>query len=320
MKILITGSSGFLGSIFCWKALEAGDEVLGTLLNSQGSLRQCKTKPLDIRDPEACLTIGQTFKPDVIIHCARYSVGTGQCEKDRETTFQINSIGTRNMAWVAEKCGAFLVYISTDWIFSGRKPLGENYQEDEDPCPLSYYGFTKWAGEQEVFKTRTRYLILRPSNIYGVHALFLEAPSSPPKEVMARSSWSHRMVKKIEQGEKIWLPDSLYQSPILANHLAEITLRLVKEEKTGVYHVAGRDSMSRYQFMQRLIESLGLDPNLVLQGSLRELEVSWETPQGISGILPENTSLDVGKVERTLKTRMMTLEEGLSAIRDYMKK
>ena len=317
MRIWVTGCNGFLGSLFCHIAREGKDQVLGTLRSPQFVLEGCETKILDIRDFNASLEIGKAFKPDAIIHCARYTVGVGEGERDREATFQINAMGTRNLAHCAERIGAVFVYFSTDWIFNGRKPIGEKYKEDEDPCPLSYYGFTKLAGEQEVAMTKGQWLILRPANIYGVHALFLDPSVRKGKELMTRTSWTHKMAAKIEQGEKIGLPDSLYQSPILANHLVEVTLRLLKEGKTGIFHVAGRDGVSRYQFMRSLAERFGFDPDLVIRTSLKDLEKSWDVPEGLTGTLPENVCLDVGKVEKILVINMMTLSDGLSKMKDY---
>ncbi len=316
MKIWVTGCNGFLGSVVCLIAREAKDRVLGTMRSSRFVLGGIDTKILDIRDLNACLEIAKDFKPDAIVHCARYTVGVGQGERDRETTFQVNTIGTRNLAYCAEKVGAVFAYFSTDWIFDGKKPLTQKYHEEEDPCPLNYYGFTKLAGELEILKTRGKSLIIRPANIYGVHALFIDGSGKQEEGLMTRTSWTHRIATQIEQGKKVGLPDSLYQSPTLANHLAEVTLRLVRGGKTGIFHVAGRDGVSRYRFIKSLAEKFGFNPDLVLQTSLSDLAKEWDIPQGLS-ILPENACLNVEKVEKTLGIRMMTLSEGLSKMKDY---
>lgn len=316
MRVLVTGGNGFLGSVFCLQALKDGDEVLGTSFHSQFPLSGCDTRRLDIRDQQACAELCEAFRPDAVIHCARYVVGVGQCEKERESSFQVNCTGTRNMARCAEKLGAFFVYISTDWIFSGYKPVGEKYREDDDPCPLNYYGVTKWAGEQEVAKTKGRWLIARPANIYGVHGLFLQPSAEQGANALARSSWAHKMVVNLQKGQKVTLPDTMYQTPVLANHLAEVSLRLMKEGKSGIYHIAGRDGVTRHEFLRRVAEILGLNSNLVLKGTLGELEESWGIPKDLPGLLPSNACLDVEKVERALGVRMLTIEEGVSRIKD----
>lgn len=320
MRILVTGSGGFLGSHFCLRSKEAGDEVLGTLFHSQGLDLGWETKCLDITNPEKAWQCCKAFKPDAIIHCARYGVGVGQCEKDRLTAFRVNALGTAHMARCAERLGAFFLYISTDWIFGGGKPVGEEYKEEDEPCPLNYYGVTKWAGECEVVRTEGPWLIVRPANIYGVHASFLLSPNQPREGALARSSWLHKMIAKLRQREKIALPDTVVQSPVLADHLAEVGLKLLKEGKTGIYHVAGREAVTRFQFLKKGAEVLGLDPDLVLKGTLRDLERSWGIPEALSGIIPLNAALNVEKIEQTLGIPMLTLSEGISKIKDILLK
>lgn len=291
---------------------------MGTSFQSQFTFRGVQTRRLDIREQQACLELCEDFRPDTVIHCARYAVSLGQCEKERAISFQINSTGTRNMARCAEKLGASFVYISTDWIFNGDKPAGEKYGEADDACPLNYYGVTKWAGEQEVAKTKGSWLIARPSNIYGVHGLFLDPYGKPGNDVLAKSSWLHKMVASIRNGQRVILPDALYQSPVLANHLAEVCLLLVKEGKSGIYNIAGRDMVTRYKFMTMVAEMLDLDLDLILKGSLMELEESWGVPKDLPGLLPANTCLDVEKIEKSVGIRMLTVTEGISVIKDQL--
>jgi dTDP-4-dehydrorhamnose reductase len=110
----------------------------------------------------------------------------------------------------------------------------------------------------------------------------------------------------------------MHQTPVLANHLAEVSLRLMKEGKTGIYNVAGRDGVTRYEFMRRVADILGLNPTLVVKGTLKELEESWGIPKDLPGLLPANACLDVEKVEKTLGTRMLTIAEGISRIKDQL--
>ena len=318
MKVLVTGSDGFVGSVFCWVAREAGDHVVGTSRNLRFTLKGCQSTKLDIADKDACLNIVKAFAPDAIIHCARYTVGLGQCEKDRETAFKINALGTRYMVKGAEGVGASFAYISTDWIFSGKKPPGETYKEDDEACPLNYYGVTKWAGEQEVEKAKVNWLILRPANIYGVHGFFLESPFRPEPAVLERSSWVHKIITRLQQGEEIWLADTLHQSPVFVNQLAEVTLRLLKEGKTGIYNVGGGESTTRYQFTRKAAEIFGLNQALVVKGTLRDLEENWGVSRELSGIMPLNTSLDVQKVEKALGIKMISFTEGLTRTREFL--
>ncbi len=114
------------------------------------------------------------------------------------------------------------------------------------------------------------------------------------------------------------MPDTVVQSPVLADHLAETSLKLLKEGKRGLFHVAGREALTRFDFLRRAAEALGLDPNLVVKGTLRDLEKGWGIPEELSGIVPLNAALDVAKVEMALGVRMLTLSEGLSRIKTLL--
>lgn len=319
MQILVTGASGFLGSNICTLAVQEGHRVVGTVHYTALALEGCQARKLDIQNEAACLQLCEEVEPDVVIHSARYSAGLGKCERERETAYKINVTGTRNMVQAACKAGARFVYISSDWIFDGRKKLGEKYEEDESPCPLNYYGFTKWAGEQEVRTGRIDWLILRPANIYGIHASFLEDTDQWEETYLQRTSWAHKIAIKLLKGEAITLPDTLYQTPTLANHLAEVALLLLEQGRTGVFHVGSRECISRYQFAKALAETLGLNSGLISKGSLRKLEASWGVPQGIEGILPANTCLDIHKIEETIKSKMLNLDEGLERMNGLFK-
>jgi dTDP-4-dehydrorhamnose reductase len=126
------------------------------------------------------------------------------------------------------------------------------------------------------------------------------------------------MVVNLQQGQGVTLPDAMYQTPVLANHLAEVSLRLMKEEKSGIYNVAGRDGVTRYEFLRLVAEVLGLNSTLVRRGTLRELEESWGIPKDLPGLLPSNACLDVEKVEKALGLSMLTIEEGISRIKDKL--
>lgn len=315
VKILVTGASGFLGSNFCVHGQRKGHRVVGTRYGASLSLGHCEGVRLDIQDQRACQRLCKEWKPDAVIHCARYAVGLGRCEREREMAYRVNVLGTRNMAQAACAAGARFVYISSDWIFDGRKKLKEKYEEQDAPCPLSYYGFTKWAGEQEVRTSCSDWLILRPANIYGLHMGLLGPDKYDDSYYLARTSWAHKVAIKLRRGEEILLPDTLFQTPTPADLLVEVTFLLLAQESTGVFHVANGECVSRHQFAKELASTLGFNTGLVVKGSLRQLEDSWEVPSGIGEIVPGNTCLDVCKVEQTLEMKMLGLSEGLRGMK-----
>ena len=309
MRILVTGSDGFTGSRYCQMAPKEGHEALGIDVKNDFTPKGCRVEALDIRDEQACKKICGTFKPDAVIHTARAPGNLWHIEKDRETAFEINVRGTMNLARCAEEMGAIFVFLSTDWVFGGGKPLGQKYFETEDGRPLNYYGVTKWIAEQEIMKLKSRWLILRPAHIYGFHA-----GVSPTKErtgLLEGSVWAH-MGRAIQRGERVRVPDNMYQTPVEVIHLVEITMDLLKKGLTGIYHLADRDCVSRYRIAKTVLEAIGFDGGWIEKGVAEDFGRSQGFPEALFGVLPANTCLNVHKIEKALGRRMLTFEEGVA--------
>ena len=110
------------------------------------------------------MTQVQKISPDVIIHAAAYTK-VDEAELDPQLAFLTNAIGTRNMVKAAAECGAKLVYISTDYVFDGKK--GTPYVESDCPRPINVYGVSKYAGELFVQSLHEQAFIVRTSWLYG---------------------------------------------------------------------------------------------------------------------------------------------------------
>lgn len=132
MKVLVTGSAGQLGQDLVLLLQKQGHEVLG-----------CDRQEMDITNLEQCVEVIGGFGPDAVIHCAAHTA-VDAAETDIDAAYLINATGSRNVAFAAERAGAKLVYISTDYVFDGMgsKP----YHEYDNTDPQSIYGKSKRAG------------------------------------------------------------------------------------------------------------------------------------------------------------------------------
>lgn len=124
-------------------------------------------------------------RPDVIINCAAYTNVDG-CEVNHDAAFKANALGPRNLAQAAEKTGARLVHVSTDYVFSGRENGGIAQDEATIPGPISAYGSTKLMGEKYVEQFCHRHFIVRRHGCIATTA----RTSSRPSSTLARSSAS----------------------------------------------------------------------------------------------------------------------------------
>ncbi|MBR1753267.1 dTDP-4-dehydrorhamnose reductase [bacterium] len=215
-KVLVTGAKGMLGQDLCPIFEDEGFEVVETDRDN-----------LDITDENRVETVLNTEKPDYILHLAGYTNVDG-AESDLETARLINSKGTENIAKMAQKINAAMVYISTDYVFDGEKQ--EPYLPTDTPNPQSNYGLTKFEGEQAVQKYCEKYYITRTSWLYGIHGKnFVETILSLKGDIK---------VVDDQIGCPTWTVD-----------LANAILKIIKDEKPyGIYHTCGGGYTSWYGF------------------------------------------------------------------------
>ncbi|MCL4458492.1 MAG: dTDP-4-dehydrorhamnose reductase [Chloroflexi bacterium] len=221
MRIFITGSRGQLG-VDLQKVLETQTLGLADLPD------------LDITDYEATLRAIEEFAPDVIIHAAALTNVDG-CELDPDTAYRVNGLGTQSVALAAHQVGAAMVYISTDYVFDGKK--GEPYLEFDEPNPINMYGKSKLAGERYVQMLLDRFYIVRTAWLY--------------------SATGRNFVKTImhlaEQQEEILAVTDESGSPTYARDLALALAKLIERPLYGLYHLTNEGRCSRYEYISKIL-------------------------------------------------------------------
>lgn len=240
MKILITGSTGQLGSEL-GKVLRGGMTELGPIPSCMldADLRCIDREGLDITDREAVCRYLDAFSPDIILNCAAYT-NVDECEDHPDDAFRGNALGPRNLAICAERLGAKLVHISTDFVFSGNtlKP----YREYDLPSPRNVYGATKLTGEEYIRNFSTRWFIIRTSWLYGY----------------AGRNFVKTILKFARERSELKVVDDQRGNPTNAADLAHHVLKIAATEEYGVYHCAGGGECSRYEFARRIVELSGI--------------------------------------------------------------
>lgn len=230
IKVLVTGAKGQLG-VDLVKCLEqSGDyEVYGF-----------DRQALDITKMSQVLDVFHECNPDIVIHSAAHTK-VDLAESEPEEAFQINALGTRNISVAAEKIGAKLVYISTDYVFDGQ---GEkSYNEFHPTNPLGIYGQSKLAGEQFVREFHSQYFIVRTSWVYGLHG----------------PNFVKTMLKLAQSHDKISVVFDQIGSPTYTVDLAQfIVEQLISTELYGVYHASNSGSCSWFEFAKAIFEEAGL--------------------------------------------------------------
>ncbi|OIJ18605.1 dTDP-4-dehydrorhamnose reductase [Anaerobacillus alkalidiazotrophicus] len=231
MRILITGANGQLGKELAEKAKQLA--TVTALGKDQ----------LDITNQIHVSQVINSLKPDVIIHAAAYTA-VDQCEHDKMKAFEVNSLGTLHVAKEAKQSGAKMVYISSDYVFSGDKTTP--YREEDHPNPKSVYGLSKWLGEQLVRSIIEESYIVRTSWLYG----------------SSGKNFVKTMLKLAEQRNEVKVVDDQIGSPTYTKDLADVIMQLIGKTY-GIYHVSNSGFCSWYMFAKYIFKEAGFDPNLI---------------------------------------------------------
>jgi len=162
MKFLITGAAGLVGSQVT-KDLTEKHTVYSCYNNSKP--KDGIPIKLDLTITSDIKTTLNKIKPDRIIHLAAMT-NVDLCETQQDMATKINVTATKTLALEAAKLGVFFVYVSTDYVFDGKKGMKK---ENDIPNPLGFYGKSKLAGEIALNKLSSSYAIARTSTPFGLH-------------------------------------------------------------------------------------------------------------------------------------------------------
>ncbi len=233
-KILVTGCNGQLGRAVNQEYAKDEVEFINTdVMEGEG------VTPLDITKAEDVLALTERTRPDVIINCAAHT-NVDACETQWDLAYKINAIGARNLSIAAEKTGAKLMHISTDYVFPGTSP--SPLTEFDPVGPISAYGKTKLEGENFVKEFSNRHFILRTAWLYGDGRNFVKT-----------------MLKLSETHDTVSVVDDQFGSPTSAVELAKMIHFLEPTENYGTYHATCEGQCSWAEFASELFKKAGKD-------------------------------------------------------------
>lgn len=180
-----------------------------------------------------------------IINCAAYTQ-VDNAEKFSQLAYNTNSLGAENLAQIAQRVGATLIHISTDYVFDGQKE--EDYRETDLTSPLSIYGKSKQQGEQKIIATTTRYFIIRTSWLYG----------------FSGNNFVNTMIRLLQEKDEIKIVHDQWGSPTWTRDLSEFIWHFLHAQATnyGVYHFSSEGKISWYQLVCFLKETLQYNTSL----------------------------------------------------------
>lgn len=222
--ILVTGVNGQLGYDVVKVLKERNTECLGI-----------DREELDITDAEAVKKYIVRLKPEAVIHCAAYTA-VDKAEDEDEVCKKVNVYGTENIAKACKAIDSKMIYISTDYVFSGAGD--EAFDIDGDINPRSVYGKTKYEGELKVKEILNKYFIVRISWVFGING----------------NNFVKTMLRLGKEKESLNVVCDQIGSPTYTADLAPLLCDMVVSEKYGVYHATNEGFCSWAEFAQAIMD------------------------------------------------------------------
>jgi len=287
-RVLITGGTGLLGVAL---QRSAPKDIQGFSVYFPDSLLAVplpfQILTADVTDRKQMQAVFEWAKPDVVIHTA--AIGSVDfAERNREQTRKVNVGGTEV---VAELCRIFksrLIYISSNAVFDGCSPL---YSESAPVNPINYYGQLKVEAENIVRESNLSWAIVRPILLYGW-------PYQGERDNPV--VW---WVRSLENGKPIKVVDNVFSKPLSVWSCADVVWAVIRQQQTGIYHAAGRDHLSLYQFALQVAEVFDLDARLITP--VPDSYFPEIAPR------PRDTSFDTSEMENKLGVKPIGVNEGL---------
>ena len=289
MRILITGASGLLGLNLALEAA-AQHEVYGTAKDHLIHTSAFKVLHCDLLAPGAVEKLLDQTQPEWVIHCAAQA-NVDACEANPVLASQLNTELPAELAHHVARGGARLVHISTDAVFDGQRG---GYSEEDEPNPLGIYARTKLDGERAVAQANPDAIIARV-NLFGW-------------SITGSRSLGEFFVTNLSAGRHVMGFTDVIFCPLLANHLAQILIKMLESDLSGLYHVVSRECLSKYEFGLRVAQKFSLDGSLITPTSVQQ--------SGLAAARSPNLSLRSDKLASALGEPTPDVAAGLDRFYD----
>ena len=292
-NILITGANGLLGQ----KLVDLLTKQPGVQLTAtaRGDNRlpysdRYSYRSMDITNRQQVLDVINESRPDAVIHTAAMT-DVDKCETNKDDCWAQNVQAVESLVDACRSVGAFLLHVSTDFIFDG---TAGPYDETAEGNPLSFYGWSKYAAEKVVMHSDIDWAIARTVLVYGI------------AHDMSRSNIILWVKKSLEDGKNIKVVTDQWRSPTLAEDLAMGCYLIADQKAGGVFNISGKEVLTPYDMAIQTADYFGLDKSLIAQADASTFtQVARRPPR---------TGFILDKARRVLGYDPHTFEEGIAVL------
>lgn len=233
--ILVTGSNGQLGT-----------ELRHLLDERKEAYVAVDVAEMDITSWDKVDEVFAEVKPTVVYHCAAYTAVDVAEDEGKELNYAVNVTGTENIAKACDKYGATLIYISTDYVFDGQKPVGEEWLETDIPDPQTEYGRTKRLGEEAVEQFTDKHYIIRTAWVFGNYG----------------KNFVFTMQNLAQQHPRLTVVNDQHGRPTWTRTLAEFMVYAVEKDLAyGYYHLSNdaMEDVTWYDFAREILKDVDVE-------------------------------------------------------------
>jgi len=251
-RILLTGANGLLGQKLVGLLADKPEVELVATARGDNRLPFSEGytyRSMDITDRQQVLDVITDVCPDVVIHGAAMT-DVDKCEVQKDNCWAQNVHAVEYIIEACQAINAFLVHVSTDFIFDGS---AGPYDETAEGNPISFYGWSKLAGEFAVRHSKLRWAIARTVLVYGI------------AHDMSRSNIILWVKKSLEDGKTIKVVTDQWRSPTLAEDLAMGCYLIADQEAEGIFNISGKEVLTPYEMAIKTADYFGLDKSLITQ-------------------------------------------------------
>lgn len=237
----------------------------------------------DLRDYRALERVALNESPDVLINTGAVHA-KDECEESPGRAYEVNSIGSKNVANLSRRLGLPCVYISTDFVFMGLNGKGNISEAQKPDARLDVYSETKLLGESYVLDLAHEPIVWRVSSPFG------------PFDSRAKGkNFLGRVSDKLKQGERVQVVNNIRMSPTFTLDSASSLCQVLKlGNPSGVWHGSNSGSASWFEFTVRAAELLGT-----------------RSPTAIYAEHSRDTSLNVEKLSLALGKKVRSWDDAL---------
>jgi len=288
MKLLIIGASGVLGSRLYNDTIKKKWNVMGTYCS-----HECDGLfYLDVRDNNSIEKVFNLFKPETVAMAGGIT-DVDLCTLKPKLAQDVNIKGTINLVKKIKEYGSKLVCVSTDYIFDGENGP---YAETDKPNPINKYGETKLKAENIIRSKLKNYLIVRTAQLYGIDH--------------TGKNFVLKIICNMKSGKKVYAADDLYSTPTYSGLLSEMIIRLIEKNAKGLYHGAGPEFLSRFEYVNKVLDVFEADRSLIHRVRLKDLK--------LDAVRPGKCGLKIDKILKEIRILPCDCKKGLMDFKKEM--